>query len=179
MSKRKLSITANNLYFNSKSNNQIVSPISSKIRDDVSNALDSLLALIRLLYSGQKNNPQEERMNLLKECLNVLKMISISPDNHKPITEKGLSNFYEKLIADNKEENFILCFNCLGILKNCTLTESISLMLLDSPILNKLIEELLDFYSNPDKLKANENMPKYFLYQNMILSNILKTQKGF
>ena len=52
-------------------------------------------------------------------------------------------------------------------------------MLLDSPILNKLIEELLDFYSNPDKLKANENMPNYFLYQNMILSNILKTQKGF
>ena len=52
-------------------------------------------------------------------------------------------------------------------------------MLLDSPILDKILEELLDFYSNGDKLKANENMPKYFLHENMILSNILKTQKGF
>ena len=62
------------------------------------------MALIRLLYSGQKNNPdpkvQEERMNLLKECLNVLKMISISPDNHKPIVELGLLNFFEKLLAE-------------------------------------------------------------------------------
>ncbi len=74
--------------------------MSAKIRDDVSNALDSLLALIRLLYNGQKNNPdpdvQAQRMNLLKECLYVLKMISISPDNHKPITEKGLSNILMK-----------------------------------------------------------------------------------
>ena len=44
MNRRKLSTVAKNLYFNSKSNNQIVSPMSAKIRDDVSNALDSLLA---------------------------------------------------------------------------------------------------------------------------------------
>ena len=182
VNRRKLSTTTKHLFFD-KFNNQIVSPISTKIRDDISNALDSLLALIRLLYSGQKNNPdpkvQEERMNLLKECLNVLKMISISPDNHKPIVELGLLNFFEKLLAENKEENFILCMYCLDILKNCTLTEAVSIMLIDSPILEKLLNELLEFYVDPEKLKKDENIPKYFLYENIIFANILKTQKGF
>ena len=182
VNRRKLSTTTKHLFFD-KFNNQIVSPISTKIRDDISNALDSLLALIRLLYSGQKNNPdpkvQEERMNLLKECLNVLKMISISPDNHKPIVELGLLNFFEKLLAENKEENFILCMYCLDILKNCTLTEAVSIMLIDSPIIEKILNELLDFYVDPEKLKKDENIPKYFLYENIIFANILKTQKGF
>ena len=182
VNRRKLSIIAKNLFFN-KFNNQIVSPISTKIRDDISNALDSLLALIRLLYSGQKNNPdpkvQEERMNLLKECLYVLKMISISPDNHKPIVELGLLSFFEKIVSEKKETNFKLIFYCLDAFKNCTLTESVSIMLIDSPVIEQLLKEFLDFYSNTDKLNQNEDMPKYFFYLNIIFANILKTQKGF
>ena len=180
--KRKLTIISSHLIFD-KYNSQIVSPISTKIRDDIANALDSLFALIRLLYSGQKNNPdqkvQEERMNLLNECLNVLKMLSISPDNHKPITELGLLNFFEKLVAENKPENFKLFMGCVDVLKNCSLSENVSILLIDSPILIKLLDELLDFYSNPDKLKENEDMPKYFLFENIIFANVLKSQKGF
>jgi hypothetical protein len=106
-------------------------------------------------------------------------MISISPDNHKPIVELGLLNFFEKLLAENKDENFLLCMYCLDILKNCTLTEAVSIMLIDSPILEKLLNELLEFYVDPEKLKKDENIPKYFLYENIIFANILKTQKGF
>ena len=182
INRRKLTTISKHLFFD-KFNSQIVSPISTKIRDDISNALDSLLALIRLLYSGQKNNPdpkvQEERMNLLKECLNVLKMISISPDNHKPIVELGLLNFFEKILTEKKNENFLLCLYCLDILKNCTLTDAVSIMLIDSPILEKLLDELLDFYVSPEKLSKDENIQKYFLYENIVFSNILKTQKGF
>ena len=182
VNRRKLSTISKHLFFD-KFNSQIVSPISTKIRDDISNALDSLLALIRLLYSGQKNNPdpkvQEKRMSLLKECLYVLKMISISPDNHKPIVELGLLNFFEKLMAEKKEENFFLCMYILDILKNCTLTEAVSIMLIDSPILENLLDELLDFYVSPEKVNKDENTTKYFLYENIIFANILKTQKGF
>ena len=33
-------------------------------------------------------------------------MLSICFDNHKPIYELGLLNFMERLISDNREENF-------------------------------------------------------------------------
>ena len=182
ITKKNLGVIASHLYYN-KYNNQIISPISTKIRDDISNALDSLLALIRLLYSGQKNNPdpkvQEERMNLLNECIYVLKMLSISPDNHRPIVELGLLNFFEKILAEKKEENFKLYMGCLDVLKNCCLTDTVSIMLIDSSILDTLLDELLDFYANADKLKQNENMPKYFFLENALFANILKTQKGF
>ena len=182
ITKKNLGVIASHLYYN-KYNSQIISPISTKIRDDISNALDSLLALIRLLYSGQKNNPdpkvQEERMNLLNECIYVLKMLSISPDNHRPIVELGLLNFFEKILAEKKEENFKLYMGCLDVLKNCCLTDTVSIMLIDSSILDTLLDELLDFYANADKLKQNENMPKYFFLENALFANILKTQKGF
>ena len=69
LKKRRLSVISRHLFYN-PFNNQIVSPISTKIRDDIATSLDSLLALIRLLYSGHRDNPdkkiQEQRMHLLK-----------------------------------------------------------------------------------------------------------------
>ena len=182
MTKKNLGLIATHLYYN-KYNSQIVSPISTKIRDDISNSLDSLLALIRLLYSGQKNNPdqkvQEERMKLLNECIYVLKMLSICPDNHRPIIEFGLLNFLEKIISEKKEENFTLLMGCIDVFKNCTLTDAICIMLIDSSIFTTLLDEFLDFYENPDKLKQNQDIPKYFFLENALFSNILKTQKGY
>ena len=180
--KRRLSVISRHLFYN-PFNNQIVSPISTKIRDDIATALDSLLALIRLLYSGHRDNPdkkiQEQRMHLLKESLKVLKMLSISPDNHRPIVELGLLNFLEKVISDKKEENFQLYLGCLDILKNCTWSESASILVIDSPVLDKLIEEILDFYNHPEKVAQSDEMRSCFLYENIIFSNILKCQKGF
>ena len=182
MTKKNLGLIATHLYYN-KYNSQIVSPLSTKIRDDISNSLDSLLALIRLLYSGQKNNPdqkvQEERTNLLNECIYVLKMLSICPDNHRPIIEFGLLNFLEKIYSEKKEENFKLLMGCLDVLKNCTLTDAISIMLIDSSIFGILLNEFIDFYENADKLKQNEDIPNYFFLENALFSNILKTQKGY
>ena len=181
-SRKKIGSIASHLFYN-KFNSNIVSQISTKLRDDISNALDSLLALIRLLYSGQKDNSnpkvQEERMKLLNECIYVLKMLSICSDNHKPIIELGLLNFYEKILSEKKPENFKLCMGCLDVLKNCSLTPAVSIMLIDSTIFDNLLTELLDFYYNPDKLKENEDIPIYFLYENILFSNIMKTQKGF
>ena len=180
--KRRLSVISRHLFYN-YFNNQIVSPISTKIRDDIATALDSLLALIRLLYSGNRDTTdlkiKEQRMHLLTESLKVLKMLSICPDNHRPIVELGLLNFLEKLISDQKEENFPLYLGCLDILKNCTWSESASLLLIDSPVLDKLIEEILDFYKNPEKVSQSDEMRSCFLYENILFSNILKCQKGF
>ena len=180
--KRRLSVISRHLFFN-QFNNQIVSPISTKIRDDIATSLDSLLALIRLLYSGHRDNPdkkiQDQRMHLLKESIKVLKMLSICPDNHRPIVELGLLNFLEKIISDQKEENFQLYLGCLDVLKNCTWSESASLLLIDSPILDKLIEEILEFYKNPEKVSQNDEKRSCFLYENILFSNILKCQKGF
>ena len=180
--KRRLSVISRHLFYN-HFNNQVVSPISTKIRDDIATALDSLLALIRLLYSGQRNNPdkkvQEQRMHLLKESIKVLKMLSICPDNHRPIVELGLLNFLEKIISEKKEENFQLYLGCLDVLKNCTWSESASLLLIDSPVLDKLIEEILEFYKNPEKVSQSDEMRSCFLYENILFSNILKCQKGF
>ena len=57
--KRRLSVISRHLFYN-HFNNQIVSPISTKIKDDIATALDSLLALIRLLYSGHRDNPDKK-----------------------------------------------------------------------------------------------------------------------
>ena len=180
--KRRLSVISRHLFYN-YFNNQIVSPISTRIRDDIATALDSLLALIRLLYSGNRDstdpNIKEQRMNLLKESVKVMKMLSICPDNHRPIVELGLLNFLEKLISDKKEENFQLYLGCLDVLKNCTWSESASLLLIDSPVLDKLIEEILEFYKNPDLVSQSDEMRSCFLYENILFSNILKCQKGF
>ena len=180
--KRRLSVISRHLFYN-HFNNQIVSPISTKIKDDIATALDSLLALIRLLYSGHRDNPdkkvQEQRMHLLKEALKTLKMLSICPDNHRPIVELGLLNFLEKVISDKKEENFQLYLGCLDILKNCTWSESASILLIDSPVLDKLIEEILEFYKTPEKVAESDEMRSCFLYENILFSNILKCQKGF
>ena len=180
--KRRLSIISRHLFYN-HFNNQIVSPISTKIRDDIATSLDSLFALIRLLYSGHKDNPdkkvQEQRMHLLKESIKVLKMLSICPDNHRPIVELGLLNFLEKIISDKKEENFQLYLGCLDVLKNCTWSEPASLLLIDSPVLDKFIEEILEFYKNPEKVSQSDEMRSCFLYENILFSNILKCQKGF
>ena len=180
--KRRLSVISRHLFYN-HFNNQVVSPISTKIRDDIATALDSLLALIRLLYTGQRDNPdkkvQEQRMHLLKESIKTLKMLSICPDNHRPIVELGLLNFLEKIISDKKEENFQLYLGCLDVLKNCTWSEPASLLLIDSPVLDKFTEEILDFYNHPEKVSQSDEMRSCFLYENILFSNILKCQKGF
>ena len=180
--KRRLSVISAHLFYN-PFNTQLASPISTKNKDDIATALDSLLALIRLLYSNHKDSSdttiKEQRQHLLQEAIKTLKMLSICPDNHKPICELGLLNFMERLISDNREENFAIYLGCLDILKNCTWSESAVLLLLESSVLDKLIEEILNFYNKPELLTQSDELRSCFLYENILFSNICKCNKGF
>ena len=73
--KRRLSIISAHLFYN-PFNTQLVSPISTKNKDDIATALDSLLTLIRLLYSNYKDSTIKEQ-HLLQESIKNLKMLSI------------------------------------------------------------------------------------------------------
>ena len=179
--KRRLSIVSRHLFYD-PNNNEISSPISIKNKNDLATALDSLLALIRLLYNTNKttedNSIKKQRQHLLLEGLKLLKMLSICPDNHKSILELGLLNFMERLCTE-KENDFLIYIAALDILKNCTWSESAVLLLVDSPLLDNLIEEVLSLYEKPDEMIENDELRTCFLYDNINFSNVCKSQKGY
>ena len=179
MKKRRLSLISRNLYYNPY-NNLIVSPISTKSNDGMSSALENLLALIRVLYSNNKDfkdkDIQEQRISLLKEAFEMLKMFSICPDNHKTIEEIGLLNFMEKL---NDEYDFPIYISSLDVLKNCTYSENAVLSFIENKLFDRLIAEVLKFYNNPELLSENDNNKLCFFYDNILLTNISKVNKGF
>ena len=179
MKKRRLSIISRNLYYNPY-NSQISSPISTKSNDDMSSTLDNLLALIRVLYSNNKDfkdkDIQNQRISLLKEALETLKMFSICPDNHKTIEEIGLLNFMEKL--DNNED-FPIYLSALDVVKNCTWSENAVLSLIENKLFDQLIDEVIKFYNNPELLSENDDNKICFFYDNILLTNISKVDKGF
>ena len=179
MKKRRLSLISRNLYYNPY-NNLIISPISTKSNDDMSSTLDNLLALIRVLYSNNKDfkdkEIQEKRLSLLKDAFEVLKMFTISPDNHKTVEEMGLLNFMEKL---NDQEDFPVYISGLDVVKNCTYSENAVLSLIENKLFDHLIEEVLKFYNNPELLSKNDNNKICFFYDNILLTNISKIKKGF
>ena len=179
MKKRRLSLISRNLYYNPY-NNLITSPISTKSNDDMSSALENLLALIRVLYSNNKDfkdkDIQEQRISLLKEAFEMLKMFTICPDNHKTVEEIGLLNFMEKL---NDEDDFPIYISSLDALKNCTYSENAVLSFIENKLFDRLIEEVLKFYNNPELLSENDNNKLCFFYDNILLTNISKVNKGF
>ena len=179
--KRRLSIVSRHLFYD-PNNSEINSPISIKNNNELATALDSLLALIRLLYNTNKNSNDEsrkkQREHLLLEGLKLLKMYSICPDNHKSILELGLLNFMERL-SNEKENDFLIYIAGLDVLKNCTWSESAVLLLVDSPLLDSLIEEVLTLYEKPDEMIENDELRTCFLYDNINFSNVCKCQKGY
>ena len=179
MKKRRLSIISRHLYYDPY-NSQISSPISTKSNDDMSSTLDNLLALIRILYSNNKEfkdkDIQEQRISLLKEAFEALKMFSICPDNHKTIEDVGLLNFMEKL---NHNEDFPIYLSALDVVKNCTWSENAVLSLIENKLFDKLIDEVLNYYNHPELLSENDDNKICFFYDNILLSNISKVGKGF
>ena len=180
--KRRLSIISKHLFYD-VNNSQINSPISIKNNKDMSTHLDSLLSLIRLLYNNNKTTVDPEikkqREVLLIEALKVLKMMSICPENHKSILELGLLNFMERVCNEKNEKEFLIYLATLDVLKNCTWSENAVNLLIESPILDKLIEEVLMLYDNSEQLNDNEQVMTCFLYDNINFSNVCKTKKGF
>ena len=181
MKKRRLSVISHHLFYDPY-NSKITSPISLKSHEDMSSCLDSLLALIRLIYSNNKDfkdkDIQEQRLSLLKEAFDTMKMFTICPENHKTLEEVGLLNFMEKLNQEEIED-FKVYLNSLDVLKNCTWSENAVLSLIETNLFDKLIDELIKFYNNPELLSENEDNLDCFFYDNIILSNISKVNKGF
>ena len=64
-------------------------------------------------------------------------------------------------------------------LTNCTWSESAVLLLVDSPLLDSLIEEVLTLYEKPDEMIENDELRTCFLYDNINFSNVCKCQKGY
>ena len=180
MKKKRLSIISRHLFYDPY-NSQISSPISTKSNEEMSSTLDNLLALIRILYSNNKDfkdkDIQAQRISLLKEAFETLKMFTICPDNHKTVEELGLLNFMEKL--NKKEDDFAIYLSALDVVKNCTWSENAVLSLIENKLFDKLIDEVLEYYNNPQLLTENDENKICFFYDNILLSNICKVNKGF
>ena len=84
----------------------IKSPLSTKQNPEISDDLEKILSLLRKNYNDMKTaeNPElnNKRAENVHKCLDALKKLAFSPDNHKPMLEGGFMNFMEKLDDDYK-----------------------------------------------------------------------------
>ena len=178
--KRKLSITSDIILNNSLENKKISSPISTSSNDEISSSLDNLISLIRLLHLKHKTSSDKEiikeRIDLIKQSFHLLKKFTICPENHKAIIDAGLISFIEKLII---KEEYQIYLSALEVLKNCTYSENVVEDFLLSVYYEIFIEEISDFYENMNKVNENKENRECFYYDNIILDNIIKTNKGF
>jgi hypothetical protein len=118
----------------------------------------------------------KERIDLIKQSFHLLKKYTICPENHKAIIDAGLISFIEKLII---KEEYQIYLSALEVLKNCTYSENAVEDFLLSVYYEIFIEEISDFYENMSKVNENKENRECFYYDNIILDNIIKTNKGF
>ena len=177
---RKMSIISNILNNNTEENNKISSPISIKSNEEISSSLDNLISLIRLLHIKFKNSTdkeiQQERINLIKKSLKLIKKYCICIENQKEIMEMGLLSFIEKI---NKKEEYQIYLSALDVVKNCTYYENAVQELTLSSYFDLFIEEILKFYENLETIKDNKDNMICFYYDNIILNNITKYNQGY
>ena len=177
---RKMSIISNILNNNTEENNKISSPISIKSNEEISSSLDNLISLIRLLHIKFKNSTdkeiQQERIDLIKKSLKLIKKYCICIENQKEILEMGLLSFIEKI---NKKEEYQIYLSALDVVKNCTYCENAVQELTSSSYFDLFIEEILKFYENLETIKDNKDNMICFYYDNIILNNITKYNQGY
>ena len=182
-------------------NNRIVSSLNINENNKLLSILEQIFELLRKNYNEIKanldendkniennnNNFNEYRINIIKECFNQLKQLIFNPDNHKTIIEGGLISFTEKIIEDYKENESIssinnilltLTENAKNILQYCSCNPSIISFIVESKIMNNIINEIINFNENPEILKSNLLINKIFLYDNIIFSNVCKNKNG-
>ena len=176
--------------------NKINSSLNINENNQLSSILEQIFELLRKYYNEIKanlneknienNNINEFRINIIKECFNQLKQLIFNPDNHKIILEGGLISFSEKIIEDyNENESLInkilLTFieNAKNILQFCSFNPSIIEIIIESKIMNNIINEIIKFNENSEILTSNEILNKIFLYDNIIFSNLCKNENGF
>ena len=172
----------------------IKSPLSTKENPEISGDLDKILSLLRKNYNDMKTTEDPElnikRADNVHKCLNLLKKMAFSQDNHKPILENGFMDFMEKLDDDFKlfkedgepdtdNKNIGFAVNSKNVLQACSNSDNAIPIISESPVLDSTIEEVTKLYDKPEVIAKNEDVKKLFNYDNLIFSNLCKDKKTF
>ena len=190
---RKMSLNSGLLLINPAKAN-IKSSLSTIENPEISGDLEKILALLRKNYNDMKNAEDPElntkRAENVHKCLNLLKKMSYSADNHKPILEGGFMNFMEKLDDDYKlfkedgepdtnNKNLGFAVNSKNVLQACSNSDNAIPIISESPVLDSTIDEVTKLYEKPDLIASNDDVKKLFNYDNVIFSNLCKDKKTF
>ena len=172
----------------------IKSPLSTKENPEISEDLEKILSLLRKSYNDMKATEDPElnikRVENVHKCLNLLKKMAFSPDNHKPMLEGGFMNFMEKLDDDYKlfkengepdinNKNLGFALNAKNVLQACSNSDNAIPIIAESPVLDSTIDEVTKLYDKPEVIASNEDVKKIFNYDNVIFSNLCKDKKAF
>lgn len=187
-----MSLNSGLLLISPKAN--IKSPLSTKENPEISDDLEKILSLLRKNYNDMKNAEDPElnikRADNVHKCLNLLKKMALSSDNHKPILEGGFMNFMEKLDNDYKlfkddgepdvnNKNLGFEVNSKSVLQACSNSENAIPIISESPVLDSTIDEVTKLYDKPELIASNDDVKKLFNSDNEIFSNLCKDKKTF
>ena len=190
---RKMSLNSGLLLINPAKAN-IKSSLSTKENPEIEGDLEKILSLLRKNYNDMKNSDDQElnikRADNVHKCLNLLKKMAFSADNHKPILEGGFINFMEnldddyKLFKENGEpdinnKNLGFAVNSKNVLQACSNSDNAVPIISESKVLDSTINEVMKLYEKPDLIASNDDVKKLFNYDNVIFSNLCKDKKTF
>ena len=191
---RKMSFASGALYFNQADIAKIKSSLSTIENPEISNDINQIISLLRKNYNDMKNTEDPElniqRADNIHKCLNLLKQISLAPDNHKPILEGGFMSFMENLDNDYKlfkkdgepdlnNKNLGFEINSKNVLQACSNSENAIPIIAESPVFDSTINEVTQLYEKPELIASNSDIQKLFLYDNVIFSNLCKNKTYF
>jgi len=131
-----------------------------------------------------------KRADNVHKCLNLLKKLSLAPDNHKPILEGGFINFMEKLDDDYKlfkedgepdlnNKHLGFAVNGKNVLQACSNSDNAVPIIAESPVFDSTINEVTQLYDKPELIAANSDVQKIFTHDNVIFSNLCKDKNAF
>ena len=185
----------NDINIENKNKEKIKTPLSIKTNNKMYPTLSEILLILiknyNLLNSFKDDEFNIKRILIINKCFNLLQKISLSPDNHESILEDGLINLLEKMCDDYKKEkakgvnkddnNYLSNFISKGkfILKECSKSNSANIAILDSPIFENIVSEIMEFNENPKLLNSNSNAKKIFIYDTAIITNICMISKSY
>jgi len=165
-----------------KQEERVKSQLSSKDNSEINVKIDQLLALLIKLYrelADEKDTKMITEKNLLiTEILNDLKLLSMHPDNFKPILGMGLNKFMETVYPE-RNSHIRYYLDSLEIAKNCTGNDSGVSLFLSSSVCDNIINDVVKLYDNPDEINNSNDTKLIFGYSNSIFSNLCRSKDGF
>jgi hypothetical protein len=155
---------------------------------------DIILIMMRnynVLNSFKDDIYNVKRITLVNKTLNLIQKISLSQDNHESILDSGFLNLLEKMCEDYKNEklkgvnnndnNYLTNFISKGkfILKECSQSEKASIKILDSPIFQSIVSEIMELDENPKAMNTSNYIKKIFIYDTAVISNVCMNSKSY